>query len=78
MWKLYLFEVYSRNFWFVELLHDTVDFTFGIPSLDAYKHAAKSTGIIRQYFLMKNNPNLKPIQHKSNGIPLLELYLKIK
>ncbi len=68
-----MFEVYSRNFGLVELLYDTIDFILGIPSLDAYKYAAKSRRSILQYLLMKSNGNRRSIQDKSNGIPLREL-----
>ncbi len=68
-------EVHSRNFCFVELLHNIINFILDIHCLDAYKYAAKSRRSIHQYLLMKSNGNRRSIQDKSDGIPLLEQYI---
>ncbi len=73
IWKLYMFEVDGRNFRFIKLLYNTIDFILDKHCLDAYKYAAKSRRSIHQYLLMKTNGNRRSIQDKSNGIPLLEL-----
>ncbi len=75
-----MFEVYSRNFWFVELLYNIIDFILGIPCLDAYKCAAKRGKIIQQYLVMKSNGNQKAIQDKSNRYkfkPIIHVQIRL-